>query len=131
MRNVIFKSVELPATADKLFEMYLDSTTHTAITGLDASVSAENGSAFQAFGGLLTGKMLQVVKPRLIVQAWRSVSFHETDPDSILILSFSDEGSNGRIDLVHLDVPDHDYDGVTQGWDEKYFEPWRAYLENR
>lgn len=131
MKNVIFKSVELPATADKLFEMYLDSTTHSAITGLDASVSAENGSDFQAFGGLLTGKMLQVVRPRLIVQAWRSVSFHETDPDSLLILSFSDEGSNGRIDLVHLDVPDHDYDGVTRGWDEKYFEPWRVYLENR
>ena len=131
MRNVIFKSIELPATADKLFEMYLDSTTHSAITGLDASVSAENGSDFQAFGGLLTGKMLQVVRPRLIVQAWRSVSFHETDPDSLLILSFTDEGPNGRIDLVHLDVPDHDYDGVTRGWDEKYFEPWRVYLENR
>ena len=131
MRNVIFKSIELPATADKLFEMYLDSTTHSAITGLDASVSAENGSDFQAFGGLLTGKMLQVVRPRLIVQAWRSVSFHETDPDSLLILSFTDERSNGRIDLVHLDVPDHDYDGVTRGWDEKYFEPWRVYLKNR
>lgn len=131
MRNVIFKTIELPATGDKLFEMYLDSTTHSAITGLDASVRADNGSDFQAFGGLLTGRMLQIVEPRLIVQTWRSVSFHETDPDSILILSFTDQGSNGRIDLVHLDVPDHDYDGVTRGWDEKYFEPWRAYLEHR
>jgi SHS2 domain-containing protein len=32
-------------------------------------------------------------------------------------LSFTSEGNEGRIDLIHLDVPDQDYDGVDQGWE--------------
>ncbi len=75
--------------------------------------------------------ILQVVKPRLIVQSWRGPAFKEDDPDSTLILTFTSEGSHGRIDLVHLDVPDQDLEGVTRGWGKMYFTPWRAYLENR
>jgi len=48
---------------------------------------------------------LQVVKPMLIVQSWRSVNFAEDDSDSTLIISFSPEDDDGRIDLIHLDVP--------------------------
>ena len=50
------------------------------------------------------------------------------DPDSILILSFTSEGDGGRIDLVHLDVPDQDFEGVNQGWGKDYWTPWRTYL---
>jgi len=65
---------------------------------------------------------------QLIIQSWRSNAFKAEDPDSTLILSFTPVGDAGRIDLIHLDVPDHDYDGVTQGWENYYWAPWRAYL---
>ena len=128
MRNVIYKTCTLPAAAEKLFEMYLDPEQHGAFTGMAARI---DGSEFRAFDGLLTGKLLHVVSPRLIVQSWRSVSFRDEDPESTLIISFIQEGDDGRIDLIHLDVPDHDFDGVTRGWDQKYFEPWRDYLERQ
>jgi len=44
---------------------------------------------------------------------------------------FSSEGDQGRIDLVHLDVPEHDFQGVTDGWSEHYWRPWLALLESR
>ena len=50
------------------------------------------------------------------------------DPDSTLILAFTPEGTNGRIDLVHLDVPAHNYHGVVEGWETHYWGPWRHYL---
>lgn len=59
---------------------------------------------------------------------WRSINFKTDDPDSTLILCFTPEEKEGRIDLIHLDVPDQDYQGVTQGWEKYYWEPWRAYL---
>jgi hypothetical protein len=37
-------------------------------------------------------------------------------------------GEEGRIDLVHLDVPKHDYDGVNARWEIYYWTPWRAHL---
>jgi len=132
MRSIIRQSVVLPASADALFEMYLDPAVHGAFTGFPVSIGEESGAAFRAFDGQLSGTMLVVVRPRLVVQSWRSTKFMDGDPDSTLILVFSPdapEGKNGRIDLVHLDVPEHDYEGVTDGWHKYYWTPWRAYLE--
>jgi len=130
MRNVIRQTVVLPAPAEMLFEMYLDPAKHQAITGAPVDIGDERGSKFKAFDGALTGTILEVVKPRLIIQSWRSKVFKAEDPDSTLIMSFTPEADEGRIDLIHLDVPDHDYDGVTQGWEKFYWTPWRAYLLN-
>jgi activator of HSP90 ATPase len=128
MRNVIRQSVVLPASAEKLFQMYITSSTHQAITGAPVAIGDKRGSKFKAFDGALTGTTLAVIKPRLIIQSWRSVNFMTEDPDSTLILSFTSEGNEGRIDLIHLDVPDQDYDGVNQGWEKYYWTPWRTYL---
>ena len=130
MRNVIRQSVVLPASAEILFEMYINHSTHQAITGAPVEISDQRGSEFKAFDGALTGTILEVIRPRLIIKSWRSVNFMAEDPDSTLILSFISEGDKGRIDLVHLDVPDQDYDGVNQGWEKYYWTPWRTYLAN-
>ncbi len=128
MRNVIRQTVVLPALAETLFYMYLNPSTHQAITGGSVEIGDERGSKFKAFNGVLTGTILEVIKPRLIIQSWRSNAFKAEDSDSTLILSFTPEGDEGQIDLIHLDVPDHDYDGVNQGWEKYYWAPWRAYL---
>jgi len=128
MRNVIRQSVVLPASADKLFDMYLNPAIHQAITGAPVEIGDKRGSEFKAFDGSLTGTILEVIKPKLIIKSWRSVNFMAEDPDSTLILLFTSEGDEGRIDLVHLDVPDQDFDGVNQGWEKYYWTPWRKYL---
>jgi len=130
-RRVIKQSVVLPAPPDALYAMYMDPVRHAEITGGAAVISAMPGSPFSAFDGTLCGTTLTVVSSRLIVQSWRSKKFHDTDPDSTLILALSAHGENGRIDLVHLDVPTHDYDGVNGGWEIYYWTPWRAYLARR
>ena len=132
MRSTIFKTVVLPASADTLYDMYMDPEIHGSFTGAPAKISDEPGSAFEAFGGLLLGTILQVIKPRLIVQSWRSVNFAKEDPDSTLIISFTpEEDGEGRIDLVHLDVPEDDFQGVSGGWESRYFTPWLSYLQDQ
>ena len=121
-------SVRLPAPAASLFDAYIDPAKHAAITGQPVTIGEESGSEFRAFDGMLSGTVLQVVRPRLVVQSWRSGNFGVDDGDSTLILSFSDDGSEGRIDLVHLDVPAVDYEGVKEGWEKFYWAPWRAHL---
>ena len=130
MRNIIHQTIILPASAETLFGMYMDPSQHNAIIGAVVEIGEERGSNFQAFDGELTGTILEVIKPRLIIKSWRSSAFKTGDPDSTLILSFTPKGDEGQIDLIHLDVPDHDYDGVAQGWEKYYWEPWRAYLES-
>jgi uncharacterized protein YndB with AHSA1/START domain len=128
MRSVITQSVLLPAPAEALFAAYLDPVRHAAITGGAVTIAPTPGSRFVAFDGVLNGTTLAVVPSRLIVQSWRSAKFHDDDPDSTLVLSFTPDGDQGRIDLVHLDVPDHDRQGVDEGWELYYWTPWRRFL---
>lgn len=128
MRSIISQSVVLPAPAASLFEMYMDPVKHAAITGAPVTIGDQPGAPFQAFNGTLTGAMLHVIPRRLVIQSWRSTNFNDGDPDSTLILAFTPEFMNGRIDLVHLDVPVQDYQGVTEGWEAYYWDPWRRYL---
>ncbi|WP_372521964.1 SRPBCC domain-containing protein [Sulfuricaulis sp.] len=130
MPQTIQQSVTLPATPARLFAMYLDPKLHAAITGALVTISPEPGSPFHAFDGALSGTMLYTVPQRLIVQTWRSTHWNNDDLDSILVLTFWPAGEVGRIDLVHVNVADHDVPGVTEGWEKYYWKPWRQYLQS-
>ena len=131
MRSIIQQSVVLPAPADALYATYLDPVRHAEVSGGPVTIGAAPGAAFKAFDGAITGAVLALVAPVLIVQSWRSVQFNPEDPDSTLILTFTPQGAQGRIDLVHLDVPDQDYQGVIDGWEKFYWTPWRRLLAGR
>lgn len=129
-RNVILAAC-LPAKPDKLFDMYLDARSHEAFTGAPVTVEARPGSLFNAFNGVLSGIMLHVEPKRLIVQTWRSARWPETAIDSVLTLSFWPEGEEARIELVHANVPEEDFAGVSEGWEKYYWSPWREFLSRR
>ena len=112
--------------------MYLSPKSHARITGAPVRIGKQAGARFSAFGGELSGTMLATVPDRLIVQSWRSCNFKESDPDSILILSFTPVGKNSaRIDLVHVNVAKQDHKGVAEGWPSYYWKPWRKFLKQR
>ena len=123
--------VTLPAPAAELYRTYLDPRRHAAITGAPVKISARPGTAFRAFNGALSGRMLYTRPGRVIVQTWRSTGFGAKDIDSTLILTFWPQGKAGRIQLVHVNVADRDVRGVTEGWQTYYWRPWRAYLTRK
>jgi activator of HSP90 ATPase len=129
MRSVIRQSVVLAASAEELFDTYMDPKKHAAVTGSAVTIGDKPGSKFSAFFGSITGTTLAVVPRRLVVQAWRSTNFGLNDPDSMLILEFVPQGNKGKIELVQIDVPKVDFEGVTRGWELYYWTPWRRYLK--
>ena len=131
MARTISIAALLPASAAELYGMYVDGKTHSAITGAPAVVAARAGSPFSAFGGMLRGTMLHVVPGRLIVQSWRSSGWKKSDADSTLVIAFVAQGKKTRVELTHVNVPDDDFGGVSNGWEQYYFAPWREYLAKR
>jgi hypothetical protein len=128
MRSIISQSIVLPAAAAALYETYVDPIRHAELTGAPVEIGVQAGTPFRAFNGAITGTMLCVRPPLLVVQSWRSINFHDTDPDSTLILAFVPQGHDARIELLHLDVPEQDYQSVTLGWEKFYWDPWRRFL---
>jgi activator of HSP90 ATPase len=128
MPRTIITAASLPTTPDKLYDMYLDAASHAAFTGLPVTIEPRAGGVFRAFDGMLSGKILHVEPKILIVQTWRSVNWALTDMDSVLTLSFWPAPDGARIEIVHVNIPNEDFAGVSQGWGKYYWTPWRAYL---
>ena len=131
MPKTLQKSVTLAASADALFDMYLNAESHQAIIGAPVKIAPQIDAEFVAFHGMLTGKILYTIPKKLIVQTWRAKTWRVTDVDSVLVLSFWPEGDMGRIELTHVNVADHDYEDVNKGWETYYWTPWREYLNSR
>lgn len=135
MTKTIEQSVRLAATPEELFDTFLDSRLHSAVTGGRAKMSGKVGGKFTAWDGQLVGRNLAIIPKEMIVQTWRSIHWKVSDPDSILILRFSRAPQGGRwagqIDLAHVGVPEHDHKGVTLGWRKYYWDPWEKYLAEK
>src|SRR5262249_50101726 len=123
MTKPIVQKVTFKAPAPALYRLYVDAKAHSQATGAKALISPKPGSRFSAFDGELWGVTLLALKNKMIVQRWRSSSFKMSDADSILTLVFSNQADLGVVELCHVNVPDHDHAGVTQGWRDYYWTP--------
>jgi activator of HSP90 ATPase len=128
MPRTIVMAASLPASPDKLFDMYLDPVAHAEFTGLTVSIEPRAGGGFRAFNGMLSGTILHIEPKSLIVQTWRSANWPLTAMNSVLTLSFWSEKDGARIELVQINVPEEDFAGVSQGWERYYWTPWHNYL---
>jgi uncharacterized protein YndB with AHSA1/START domain len=118
----------LPASPEAVYEAWLNSAAHSRMTGGDAKVSKRLGAAFSAWDGYITGKNVELVPGRKIVQTWRTAEFAEGDPDSIVTLTLEPAKSGVRLTLSHTGVPDGQTSYEDHGWRENYFEPMMAYF---
>jgi len=87
----------------------------------------EAGGALSAFGGYVTGRILELVPNERIVQAWRSASW---DPGTYSIARFvlSDQGSDSKLVFDHAGFPQGEAQHLAEGWKANYWEPLKKFL---
>lgn len=124
-------SDSVPGSPHDVYEAWLSSEGHSAMTGADAEVDPAVGGAFEAWDGYITGRTLALEPDRRIVQAWRTSEFDDLHPDSQIEVLLAPEGEGTRITIRHTNVPDGQFGYEQGGWQESYFEPMREYFERR
>lgn len=125
-QTVMFAGV----TPRMLYDAFLDSRTHSAMTGGRARMSGRVGGTWSAWNGDLSGKNVELVAGKRIVQTWRGGDFPE-DHHSTLTLTFARSTTGARVTLRQTDVPDDLAAGYAQGWRDYYWTPMKAYFEGR
>lgn len=117
-----------PDTPEALYNAWLDSKLHSDMTGGKAEISDQVGAAFTTWDGYISGKNLELQRPIRILQSWRTTEFAESDPDSILEITFIAENGRTRLTVRHSDLPDHGMQ-YQQGWVDAYFTPMKEYFQ--
>lgn len=121
----------IPATPREIYDTWLDSRGHRAMTGAKAKQSAKVGAAVTAWGEYISGKNLELVPAKRIVQSWRTTQFAGDHKDSKITVTLKPVKDGTRMTLVHSGVPDGQTSYEKGGWQTHYFEPMKAYFGKR
>ncbi len=120
----------IPATPHQVYEVWLDSAGHTAMTGGAATASPVEGDTFTAWDGYISGRNLVLEPGRRIVQSWRTTRFTIEDPDSQIEVLLEPVEGGTLLTLHHTNVPDGHTGYQDGGWQNHYFEPMKRHFLN-
>ena len=116
----------IPAPPQDLYDAWLDTDGHAAMTGAAAHASAEAGGTFDAWDGYISGTNLELGPGLRIVQAWRTQQFEGDAEDSRIEVTFEEAADGTRVTIRHSGIPDGQPD-YEQGWVDHYLEPMKRH----
>jgi activator of HSP90 ATPase len=128
MKAAFEMKVEFPVKASTIYNAWLDSKTHSDMTGGEASCSNQEGEKFSAWDGYITGKNNQLNQYEKIIQSWRTSDFNNNDEDSEIIIEIQDTVEGCELLLIHKNIPEGQPD-YKQGWGDHYFNPMKIYFD--
>jgi activator of HSP90 ATPase len=129
MKNGFSLSEIILAKPAEIYEAWLSSEGHTALTGSPAKVDGNLGGEFSAWDGYIFGRTLELTPNQRILQAWRTSEFPDDAPDSHLEVLLEEMAEGTKITLIHSDMPEDQVDSYRQGWEDFYFKPMKQYFK--
>ncbi len=117
----------IPATPNEIYDAWLSSEGHSAMTGSPAQASDQVGAAFDAWDGYIGGTNLALEPGKRIVQSWRTSQFEDDHADTQIEVTLEAVDGGTRVILAHSGVPDGQ-GHYEQGWQSHYFDPMKAHF---
>ena len=79
------------------------------------------------FGGMIVGRNIELVPGQRIVQAWRPADW-PAGLYSLVRFQLKPATAGTTVILDHSSFPAGDFDSLTSGWYEHYWEPLKKFL---
>ena len=127
VQKVLFKNT----TPKVLYSLYMDAKKHSMIAGSPCTITTGIGDKYSVHGGYITGKNLELVKDKLIVQTWRAMDWTKADVDSIFIISLEPMGEDVMLYATHVNVPESKAASIAKGWAGHYWKPWKQHIAGK
>jgi activator of HSP90 ATPase len=128
---IIEQKVFFKASPDDVYDALLDPKKHNDFTGSPATTSAEKGATFTAWDGYISGKNIELVKGKKIVQEWKTTEWPDGYPASRLELILTAKRGGTELEMMHSKVPAEQVADYSSGWKSSYWEPLKEYLAGR
>jgi activator of HSP90 ATPase len=112
------KTFKINAEPSDVYSALTNPFTIEIWSGYPAQMSEEPGSEFSLWEGDITGKNLEFIRDRKVVQEWY---FGEQKDKSIVTITIQPDREDSQVTVEHTNIPDEDFDDITEGWREYYF----------
>jgi len=134
MADAIHQEVVFGASPKRLYDALLDAKQFSEFTGgAAAEIDPKVGGAFSCFGGVITGRNIELLPNQRIVQAWR-VAIWPEGVYSIVKFELQPQGSSTRVVMDQAGFPEQmrahlNGEEANGGWQRQYWEPLKKYLK--
>jgi activator of HSP90 ATPase len=128
MSDSIKQEVTFTATPERIYEALLDAQKFSQMTGgATAEIDAKAGGAFSCFGGIVTGRNIELQPRQHIVQAWRAGNWPQ-GVYSIVHFKLAPADQNTKLTMTHAGFPSEMREHLDGGWHKMYWDPLKRYL---
>jgi len=137
----IHQEPSFKAAPQRVYEALINTKQFDGVTQLSAAIKEEGkalgnkptaisnheGGAFVLFGGYITGRQVELIPNKRIVEAWRAGSW-ESGVYSIARFELMEQGSGTKIVFDHTGFPKGLGQHLAAGWRRNYWEPLEKFL---
>jgi activator of HSP90 ATPase len=113
------KTFKINAEPSDVYSALTNPFTIELWSGYPAQMSTEPGSEFSLWEGDISGKNLEFIENRKVVQEWY---FGNQSEKSIVTIIISPDRDNSFVTVEHSNIPDEDFKDISEGWREYYFD---------
>jgi activator of HSP90 ATPase len=132
--EAIHEEILIPATRASVYEVLTDAKRFSSMTTFStvpkakpAEVARVAGGAFSLFDGHITGRQVELVPNRRVVQAWRAADW-PAGAYSMVRFELTGDGTQTTIVLDHTGFPAGQGEHLVQGWELNYWAPLKKLL---
>jgi activator of HSP90 ATPase len=111
------KAFKINAEPSDVYSALTNPYTIELWSGYPAEMSTEPGSDFSLWEGDITGRNLEFIPDRKVVQEWY---FGEQAEKSVVTIDISKDGENSMVTVEQTNIPDDDFAEIAEGWREYY-----------
>jgi uncharacterized protein YndB with AHSA1/START domain len=128
MSDPIHQEIVFDASPERVYQVLTDAKQFSQMSGgAPTEITAEAGGSFSAFGGMISGRNLELVPNQRVVQAWRAGNW-EPGVFSIARFELKPEGSGTRVVFDHSGFPAEHREHLAGGWKANYWDPLQKHL---
>jgi activator of HSP90 ATPase len=103
------------AEAEDVYAALTNPVTIAIWSGYPAIMKAEPGEEFSLWEGDITGRILEAVTNKKIVQEWY---FGDQEEASVATIILKRDNGNTSVTVDHTNIPDDDFANISEGWRE-------------
>jgi activator of HSP90 ATPase len=125
--TTIHNEIDYKIPPARIYEVLLDAKQFAALTKDTAEIQPQAGAPFKLFGGRIEGRNVELVPNQRIVQAWRPADW-PAGVYSIIKFELLARGGGTRIVFDHAGFSEDEWETLSWGWQNHYWEPLHKYL---
>jgi activator of HSP90 ATPase len=111
------KTFKINAEPSDVYSALINPYTIELWSGYPAKMSEKPGSEFSLWDDDITGKNLELIKDKKVVQEWY---FGEQPEKSIVTITIQPDREDSQVTVEHTNIPDKDFADIAEGWREYY-----------